>query len=112
MSGAPTADAHTPGPWHFDGVCQIVEAERPHMRVAFLPSDHAEYASSLSNGRLIAAAPDLVKALEPFAKACEAAAWPTFEHDSTLIDASFGLTVGDLRAARAALTAAKTGGAV
>lgn len=22
----------TPGPWHFDGVAQIVEANRPHMR--------------------------------------------------------------------------------
>ena len=45
------------------------------------------------------------KALEPFAKACEAAAWPTFESDNTLIDTSFGLTVCDLRRARAALQA-------
>lgn len=51
---------HTPGPWEFDGMCQIVEAERPHMRVCFLPSDHADYASSTANGRLIAAAPDLL----------------------------------------------------
>lgn len=48
-----------------------------------------------------------VKALEPFAKACEAAAWPTFESDNTPIDTSFGLTVGDLRRARAALSSAK-----
>lgn len=60
MSGA----AHTPGPWEFDGVCQIFEAKRTYMRVAFLPSDHAEYASSKANGRLIAAAPELVSALE------------------------------------------------
>ncbi len=54
---------HTPGPWHYDGLVQIVEAARPHMRVAFLPSDHDEYASSKPNGRLIAAAPDLLAAL-------------------------------------------------
>lgn len=54
---------HTAAPWHFDGLVQIVEAARPHMRVAFLPSDHAEYASSKPNGHLIAAAPDLLAAL-------------------------------------------------
>lgn len=54
---------HTPGPWSFDGCVQIVEVERPHMRVAFLPSDHSEYAASQANGRLIAGAPDLLEAL-------------------------------------------------
>lgn len=49
----------TKGPWEFDGVCQIVEAARPHMRVCFLPSDHAEYATSEPNGELIALTPDL-----------------------------------------------------
>lgn len=55
---------HTPAPWGFDGVCQIVEVERPHMRICFLPSDHAEYASSKPNGYLIAAAPDLLEAIK------------------------------------------------
>ena len=55
---------HAPGPWFFDGVCQIVEAARPHMRICFLPSDHAEYASSKPNARLIAAAPDMLAALK------------------------------------------------
>lgn len=50
---------HTEGPWLFDGVAQIVEARRPHMRIAFLPSDHHAYESSKFNGRLIAAAPDM-----------------------------------------------------
>lgn len=54
---------HTPGPWLYDGCVQIVEAERPHMRICFLPSDHDEYASSKANARLIAAAPDLLEAL-------------------------------------------------
>lgn len=57
-------EGHTRGPWHFDGLCQIVEAARPHMRVCFLPSDHAEYSSSVPNGYLIAAAPDLLEALK------------------------------------------------
>lgn len=62
--GEVNVSEHTPGPWHFDGVCQIVEVERPHMRVCFLPSDHAEYASSKANGRLISAAPDMLAALK------------------------------------------------
>jgi len=51
---------HTPGPWYLDGV-QIVEANRPHMRVCFL---HAEYATSKPNGHLIKSAPDLLDAVE------------------------------------------------
>lgn len=43
------------------------------------------------------------EALEPFAKAAAAAAWPTYEGDTLLINESFGVTVGDLRKARAAL---------
>jgi hypothetical protein len=52
---------------------------------------------------------ELEAALEPFSKACARAAWPTFESDNTLIDTSFDIAVGQLRAARAAI--AKTGGA-
>lgn len=63
---------HTPGPWIFDGLCQIVEAERPHMRVCFLPSDHHEYASSKPNGHLIAAAPDMLEAVQLLEKAEDA----------------------------------------
>lgn len=55
---------HTPGPWDFDGVCQIFERERPHMRICFLPSDHARYYSSKPNGQLIAAAPDYAAAVQ------------------------------------------------
>lgn len=62
---------HTPGPWVFDGICQIVEGERPHMRICFLPSDHHEYASSKPNAHLIAAAPELLEALK-IARECVA----------------------------------------
>lgn len=41
------------------------------------------------------------KALEPFAQAAQMAAWPTFDDDRCLIDQTFGVTVGDLRRARA-----------
>ena len=58
--------AHTPGPWTFpeDSFSEIVEAARPHMRIAFLPSDWSKYASSEANARLIAAAPDMLAALK------------------------------------------------
>lgn len=62
----------TPGPWEYDGGAQIVEAARPHMRVAFLPSDHAEYAASSHNARLISAAPELYEALENLVEYCQA----------------------------------------
>ena len=63
---------YTTGPWEFDGRCQIVEAARPHMRVAFLPSDHAEYASSEANARLIAAAPELLEELKGLVRFADA----------------------------------------
>ena len=50
----------TEGPWLFDGGVQIVEADRPHMRILFLPSDHWRYASSKPNGLLASAAPALL----------------------------------------------------
>lgn len=53
----------TPGPWEYDHGAQIVEGAKPHMRVAFLPSDHAEYACSKPNAHLIASAPELYEAL-------------------------------------------------
>lgn len=53
----------TPGPWEWDGCAQIVEAARPHMRVAFLPSDGLSYASGEPTARLIAAAPQMYEAL-------------------------------------------------
>lgn len=34
------------------------------MRICFLPSDHHKYASSVPNGHLIAAAPELLAALK------------------------------------------------
>lgn len=52
---------HTPGPWHYDGGAQIVHGTETHIRVAFLPSDHYKYDCSKANGRLIAAAPDLLE---------------------------------------------------
>lgn len=53
----------TPGPWEWDGCAQIVEAARPHMRVAFLPSDAQNYACGEPNAHLITAAPDMYNAL-------------------------------------------------
>jgi len=63
MTSESSVAGHTPGPWIFDEGCQIVEVARPHMRVCFLPSDHAKYASSEPNGYLIAAAPEMFQAL-------------------------------------------------
>lgn len=66
---------HTPGPWFYDELVQICEVDRPYMRVAFLPSDHERYASSKANGRLIAAAPDLLAALQEIIERNEIQHW-------------------------------------
>jgi len=57
---------HTPGPWVFPegSFSYITEGARPHMRIAFLPSDWREYASSEANAYLLRAAPDMYEALE------------------------------------------------
>lgn len=54
---------HTPGPWIADGPAEnihiLVEAH-PHMRVCFMASD----GPTKANARLIAAAPDMLYAIE------------------------------------------------
>jgi len=86
---------HTPGPWEYDGGAQIVEVARPHMRICFLPSDHADYASSEHNGRLIAAAPDLLRALQNISAGLNS------EFDSTP-----RILAAEVKAARAAIAKA------
>lgn len=54
---------HTPGPWEFDGPPHnIIVWSSPNNRVCFLTSDGPTEA----NGRLIAAAPDLLAAAKRF----------------------------------------------
>ena len=60
---------HSPGPWAFHGPrsnIHVCEAKRPHMRVCFLTSD----GPTTDNARLIAAAPDLLKALLEIQEIC------------------------------------------
>lgn len=53
---------HTPGPWTFDGPAHniIVWGPQPEHRVCFMTSD----GPTSANARLIAAAPDMLAALE------------------------------------------------
>lgn len=53
--------AHTPGPWHFDGEQGTVRAadSRPVAFVSFHAAD--SLAQENANGRLIAAAPELLR---------------------------------------------------
>jgi len=118
---------HTPGPWlyrpeqHDDwGVVRsgrnwICQAKDPR---AATERDFAEHRKAgtdpwEANARLIAAAPDLLKALEPFAKAseirlCGGDHW-TDDKSIQGTDISFHITLGHLRAAYAAI--AKSTGA-
>ncbi len=55
--------AHSPGPWTFDGPranIHVRQANNPDMRVCFMTSD----GPTRENARLIAAAPDLLAALQ------------------------------------------------
>ena len=60
---APPPAAQTREIWEYDGDgWTVVEAARPYMRVAFLPSD-AETKKRRKLGHLIAAAPEMLAAL-------------------------------------------------
>lgn len=57
-----TEAKHRPGPWqacNYDGRCRVILGD--DMRIAVVLGDHDE---SAANARLIAAAPDLLEALE------------------------------------------------
>lgn len=80
--------AHTPGPWAIDrddrpGMAwnnHIVQADRPHMAICFMThSGRADNSECEANARLIAAAPDLLEALEGLA--------PILDNDGPLVAA-------------------------
>jgi hypothetical protein len=53
---------HTPGPWRADGT--VIYAGRHNLNLAELePSDYIRRAEQEANARLIAAAPDMLRAL-------------------------------------------------
>jgi len=90
---------HTPGPWQImtrDSVGDNIFTEsKPHRRIANTYGDAEEY---IANARLIAAAPDLLAALERIVAKYEAAP------DGPL---GCGFVNGDFFAARAAITKAR-----
>lgn len=114
-----SAPKHTPGPWSvFDDDCEdygddglarmIVSGEgdpnknEDGLSIAFviggMPRDMED-----ANARLLAAAPDLLEALRPLAE-CE-----VIETDAGLLDsdsARYFITMGEIRAARAAIAKA------
>lgn len=102
--------AHTPGPW------EVVLGVSTHVRdcsngdtVATMSDRYGgqwlDYSVVKANARLIAAAPEMMEALEAFAQAEKTHPWPD---DKILIGYDgWSLTVGMVRAARAALVKAK-----
>jgi hypothetical protein len=64
-----TEAKHTPGPWqscNYDGRCRVILGD--DLRIAVVLGDHDE---SAANARLIAAAPDLLEALELWLSAAD-----------------------------------------
>ncbi len=98
MSGA-----HTPGPWQFDGSVSVEDAAGN--LVALVYSAPMASGTISGNGNLIAAAPELLAALQVFVD------FPADVFDEGP-DAAFTMTVrlDDMRKARAAIAKA-TGGA-
>lgn len=58
--------AHTAGPWHANGSSQIISFD--HKYIASALSINFSHGEVLANARLIAAAPELLAALETIAK--------------------------------------------
>lgn len=70
------SDKHTPGPWTIDNDHRpgmeynrhILQRDDPNMRIAFMAHDNGRNPKKdLANARLIAAAPDMLRALETIA---------------------------------------------
>lgn len=94
-----TAHTHTPGPWKvtaagFDEGTELDEA-------TYVIAASGGMELSLANALLIAAAPELLEALEPFAAVAEYAAFLSAA-DSDYIDVA-PFTAGQYRAAAAAV---------
>ena len=61
--------AHTPGPWHVDSKRGIAAAPDPHFWLAEVYSGGVGVKVADANGRLIAAAPELLAALQDLSDA-------------------------------------------
>lgn len=113
-----TCSSHTPGPWQFgeargqrpawerivaveDGrtICTVMQ----HLPLGPPDATPASQGEAEANARLIAAAPDLLAALRPFAKLADEA--DTHKRDLHHLPCS--MLIDDLRAARAAIAQAE-----
>ncbi len=97
----PAACGHTPGPWRY---CPASEAVWSDARPDKICKAFDTCEEDAANARLIAAAPALLAALEPFAELCDSAKCADMgEHEA----ASFVISAESMRRARAALALAK-----
>jgi hypothetical protein len=110
----------TPGPWkaitddfghiHGDAYCAIDDGRKAIAYVMLLDRPNRRGISEWrDNAHLLAAAPEMFAALEPFAEVYEDACDETDKDDRSLWDhaASMGIKIADLRAACAALAKAR-----
>lgn len=81
---------HTPAPWEacnvgdysdYDGQCRVILGD--DLRIAVVLGDHDE---SAANARLMAAAPDLLGALEEMANICAACTFETIRINGKYLD--------------------------
>lgn len=79
---------HTPGPWHVANGCQIRSAKDQIAKAWMMRNGEG-----LANARLIAAAPEMLEALEEIVSAADGDGWSQLD--------------ADLRKARAAIAKAK-----
>lgn len=91
----------TPGPWEARGSFNDIVATTPDLTIACVNRGNPAL-DSLANAQAIAAVPDLLEALEPFAAYFSEV--PTSGGNGTRVSPSF--TVQQRQAARAALTKA------
>jgi hypothetical protein len=96
---------HTPGPWtlNFDGTGAFREQDQPYVFVAALGRPLAE---RKANARLIAAAPELLEALEEILGPLNVCSDNPNVRDDVCLPIE--MTMGELRKARAAIAKATT----
>lgn len=111
ISAAEQGEGHTPGPWEAKG-CAVEGPGTPTGRqtiIAVSRTQNVSVAVAEANARLIAAAPDMLAALEPFAaifEKVEAFVEARAKDGGSPILPSSDFRLADFRRARAALSKA------
>jgi len=86
------SEKYTPGPWVADGPFVGTASETRELNHDILSACHDNFNQALANAKLIAAAPDMLEALEKAEKWLKG--WASAEHELEIIQAAIAKAKG------------------